>query len=319
MPRFVPKFELRSMTVMLSFLSALFVIPMSARTVTVSCAENTISNALKSLDPQASNTIRVSGTCHDSIGIYDFAQLTITGVTAGGKKAAIKGGSNAPVFWIVGSRVHLANLTIDGGQFGVMCREFSVCVFSGNTIQNTNGNGVALDSADATFNGDTIQNNANFGLTSTASRFRMTQVIVKGTTAGSWGPGTGVEVDSGSTLTVEGLTVDGNQGAGVSVVGDSNVTNRSWAGAFTVSNNGAGGIWIVEQSSGDISGATVTGNGPGNGGAGVVIDGNSEASFWGGGTITGNDPMDVYCGALNGIAAAPQLATIGVTNCPSTY
>lgn len=319
MPRLVSKFELRSMALTISILAALFVVPVSARTVTVNCSENTISNVLKNLDPQANNTIRVLGTCHDSIGIYDFAQLTITGVTAGGKKSLLKGSSTSSVLWIVGSHVHLTNLTIDGGQFGVMCREFSVCVFSGNTIQNTNGNGVAIDSADATFNGDVIQNNANFGLTSTASRVRMTHVTVTGSTAGSGGPGTGVEIDSGSTLTVEGLTVDGNQGAGVSVVGGSNVTNRAWAGAFTVSNNAAGGIWIVEQSSGDISGATVTGNGPGNGGSGVVIDGNSEASFWGGGTFTGNNPIDVYCGALGGVAAAPQIATIGVTNCPNTY
>lgn len=319
MPRFVPRFELRSIALTISVLSALFVVPMSARTVTVNCSESTISKVLKNLDPQSSNTIRVLGTCQDSIGIYDFAQLTITGVNAEGKKAVIKGSSTSPVLWIVGSHVHLTNLTIDGGIYGVMCREFSVCVFSGNTIQNTNGNGVAVDSADATFNGDVIQNNANFGLTSTASRLRMTSVTVTGSTAGGWGPGTGVEVDSGSTLTVEGLTVDGNQGAGVSVVGDSNVTNRPWAGAFTVSNNASGGIWIIEQSSGDISGATVTGNGPGNGGAGVVIDQNSDATFWGGGTFTGNNPMDVYCGALGGIAAAPQVATIGVTNCPATY
>jgi hypothetical protein len=35
--------------------------------------------------------------------------------------------------------------------------------------------------------------------------------------------------------------------------------------------------------------------------------------------VTGNQPMDVYCGALNGLAAAPQFAAIGFTNCPNTY
>jgi hypothetical protein len=200
-----------------------------------------------------------------------------------------------------------------------MCREFSVCRFVGNTIQNATGNGVQLDSADATFNSELFQNNANVGLNLTASYALVKQLTVKGTIAGTWGPGTGIEIDSGSTLTVEQLTVEGNQGAGISIVGNSNLSNRPWTGPLTVSRNGGGGIWVTEQSSADISGATVTNNGGANAGADVVIDGNSEASFWGGGTFTGNQSMNVYCGALNGLAAAPQRATIGVTNCPNTY
>ncbi|PYX25807.1 MAG: hypothetical protein DMG82_03805, partial [Acidobacteria bacterium] len=166
---------------------------------------------------------------------------------------------------------------------GVECREFSVCRFIGNTIQNATGNGVQIDSADATFTGDVIQNNANYGLNMTASRVRVTRVTVKLTTAGTSGPGNGVEIDSGSTLTVEQLTVQNNQGAGVSLIGGSNLTNRSWAGPFLVSNNGVGGIWVTEQSSADLGGATSINN---TGGAGVVITGNSEASFWQGGTFT---------------------------------
>jgi hypothetical protein len=140
-----------------------------------------------------------------------------------------------------------------------------------------------------------------------------------GTSAGSWGFGNGVDIDSGSALIVEQFTAQGNQGAGLSLVGNSTLFNRSWTGPFNVTNNNGGGIWVTEQSSADLSGAIVTNNGGANGGAGVVIDGNSEASFWSGGTFTGNQPMDVYCGAYNGFAAAPQLATIGVTNCPNTY
>ena len=123
----------------------------AARTVTVDCEESTISAVLKTLDPQTSNTVQVIGTCKDSVGIFDFADLTIAGLKIEGKSAAIES------------------------------------------------------------------------------------------------------------------------------------------------------------------------NGGTDGGAGVVIDGNSEASFWSGGTFTGNQPMDLYCGVLNGIAAAPQRATVGVTNCPNTY
>jgi hypothetical protein len=46
-----------------------------ARTVTVDCEKTTVSNALKTLDPQASNTIKLTGTCRDSIGINDFADI----------------------------------------------------------------------------------------------------------------------------------------------------------------------------------------------------------------------------------------------------
>jgi Right handed beta helix region len=294
-------------------------VPARARTVTVECGEGTVSKTLKSLDPQSSNTIRVLGTCQDSITISDFADLTITGISAGGRNSVLESLNGAPVLWIVGSHVKIKNLTISGGVYGVMCREFSVCRFSGNTIQSATGNGVTLDSADATFAGDVLENNANSALNLTASRVRVTAVTVKNTTAGSWGPGNGIDIDSGSTVTVEQLNVQGNQGAGISLIGNSHLSNRPWLGPFSVSNNSNGGIWVTEQSSADLSGATVTNNGGGNGGAGVVIDGNANASFWGGGTFTGNQPMDVYCGANFALAAAPQLATIGVTNCPSTY
>jgi len=291
----------------------------TARTITVDCEKTTISNALKTLDPQASNTIKVTGICRDSIGINDFADLSIVGLNDSSQKPTIKSLNNAPIFWIVASHVQISNLTLDGGVFGVMCRDSSVCRFGGNTIQNTTGNGVNLDGADATFTGDVIQSNANYGLILTASRVRVTQVTVKDTTAGSWGPGNGIEVDDGSTLVVEQLTAQSNQGAGVSLMGNSHLRNRPWTGPFTVSNNAGGGIWVTAQSSADLSGATVTNNGGGNGGAGVVINEDADVQFWGGGTFTGNQPIDVYCGTYNGFAAAPQHANIGSTNCPNTY
>ena len=290
---------------------------LSAKTVTVNCNSGmTVSNALKELRPTEENSIRVIGICHEEVDIENFAQLSIIGIGAGSARAVMKGAADTPVFWIVGSHVRLTNLIIDGGQFGVMCREFSVCRFSGNTVENTTGNAVALDSADATFSGDVIQNNQNYGLIMTASRARLSHVTVKGTTAGPWGPGDGIDVSSGSTVTVEQLAVRNNQGNGVNVNANSHLGNRPWAGPFIVSNNSGGGITIREQSSGDLGGATVSNN---TGAAGVVIVSNSEATFWGGGTFTGNDPLDVFCGPLNGIAAAPQLANIGSTNCPNTF
>ena len=53
-----------------------FAVSASARVVTVECDKSTISNALKNLDPQESNTVRVVGTCRDSF------ENIVTGVTA---------------------------------------------------------------------------------------------------------------------------------------------------------------------------------------------------------------------------------------------
>ena len=311
------KFQISNLlfSTVLSMLS----VPAVARTVTVSCPGTTISKALNHLEPQDSNTIRVQGTCRESVFIGDFADLTIVGIGTAANPAGVQSPNANAAFWIAGSHVQLQNLTIQGGTFGVGCSDFSVCRFSGNTVQNATGSGVYLDSSDATLNGDVIQNNANSGMNLTASRARLTKVTVQGTTAGNSGFGNGVDINSGSSVTVEQLTTQNNQGAGVSLVGNSHLSNRSWAGPFTVTNNSGGGIWVTEQSSADLSGATVTNNGGGNGGAGVVIDGNSEASFWSGGTFTGNQPIDIYCGVYGGFAAAPQLATVGVTNCPNTY
>ena len=193
-------------------------IPVTARTVNVDCNVNTISNALKTLDSETSNTVRVFGTCHDSIAINDFANLSIVGVSSGGRNATVQSVNGNPVFVIAGSHVQIKNLTITGGTSGVICQDSSVCRFSGNTIQNGTSSGVYVDRADASFSGDVIQNNANFGLSFAASRVRVKHVTVKGTTIGT-GPGNGVEVDSGSTLAVEQLTVHDNQGAGVSLIG----------------------------------------------------------------------------------------------------
>jgi hypothetical protein len=283
------------------------------RSITVNCNEGkTITAAISKLDPMQSNTIRVTGTCSEFVGIFGFARLSIVGVTTASGPATIK--PNFAVY-IDGSHVQLSNLTIDGGYFGVDCLNFSVCNFSGNTFENATGDGVLLDNADATFSGDVIQNALNSGLNLTASRARLSQLTVKGALAGPNNPGDGIDVLGGSAITADQLTVTGNQGAGISLIGNAHLINQFWVGPLTVSDNANGGIWVTENSSADLSSATVINNS----GTGVVITGNSEAAFWGGGTFTGNSTGDVYCGPLNGVAASPQSATIGVTNCPNTY
>jgi len=121
-------------------------------------------------------------------------------------------------------------------------------------------------------------------------------------------------------VTVEQLTIDGNDGNGIYIYGSSVLKYRNWMGPFSVTNNGAGGIWIAQNSSADLGGATVTGNRIGHGGmgSGVAIAGNSTASFWAGGSFTGNDPVDISCN-VNAFAAGMARATIGITYCVDPF
>jgi hypothetical protein len=65
-------------------------VPAVARTVTVSFPGTTISKGLNHLEPQDSNTIRVQGTCRESVFIGDFADLTIVGIGTAGNTAAVQ-------------------------------------------------------------------------------------------------------------------------------------------------------------------------------------------------------------------------------------
>ena len=305
----------RKRLVVLSFLIAAVTcaIPASARTVNVNCPHDSITAALRNLDPDVSNKLVVSGVCRENIVITGFNRLSIASATAA--RATVQdasGGKNA-VFDVSDSRVIFQNLSIQGGFFDVHCYKSSICNFRGNDINQATWNAILLDHADANFDGDIIENNTGEGMVVWNSRVSLHQVTVRNTTANNVLPGHGIDAEYGSTITVEQATVTDNQGNGIGLTA-STLMNRSWAGAFQVSRNGSGGIWAVEQSAASIGGATVTDNSY----AGVIITGNSEADFWSGGTFTGNQNIDVYC-SLNGVAASPQSATIGVTNCPNTY
>jgi Right handed beta helix region len=293
-----------------------------AKTVNVTCGSATINNALKTLDPSESNLIRVSGICHEFVTITDFAQLSIIGMNSG---SGITGSNAGSLLWIVGSHVRIRNLTLNGGKWGVMCRDFSVCFFNGNTVENAFGRGVELNNADATFNGDVIQANTNVGLTMTASRARATNVIVKNTVAGAapvdgiWPlPGDGIDLQNGSSLTIEGLVVNGNAGTGIEMFDFSSIHTY---GQLSVTNNLSGGIWVTGNSSAIIGGAVVTGNqsNPTGNGTGLVVTGNSSVGFWNGGTVTGNDPSDMYCSVNSFVAGLTGVNVDNNNGCVDPY
>jgi hypothetical protein len=142
--------------------------------------------------------VRVVGTCHDSIGINDFADLKSVAASA-----VIKALNGSPVFWIVGSHVQVKNPTVDGGLFGVMCREFSVLPLQREHHPERYRQRYPNRQCGRDLQPNVIQNNANSRLNLTASRVGVSQVTAKSTTAGSWGFGNGVDIELGSTLTVE--------------------------------------------------------------------------------------------------------------------
>jgi hypothetical protein len=287
-----------------------------AKTVNVTCGSAKINDVLKTLDPSQSNVIRVNGVCDEFVTITDFAQLSIVGSAKG--SSGISGSNAAALLWIVRSHVQISNLTLNGGSWGVMCRDSSVCTLSGNSIAAASQTGVEINNADATFNGDVIQDNSKCGLLLSAARVRLSNAAIKNTVAGAWPPGFGIYAHTGSAISVDGpLTIDGNADAGISLASSSTLVNNAW-NRFNVTNNG-GGIWVAGNSSASLGGVIITGNGPGGTDAtGLTVTSNSSVGFWSGGTITGNKPVDMYC-SVNGIAAGLQGVTVETSNCVDPY
>lgn len=204
---------------------------------------STINGALKLLIPQGPNTLTVSGSCHENVVIVSFDNLTL--LAAPGASINDASGGTADVITIQDSqRITIQGFTINGGGEGIICFSHSLCRFSGNTIQGSTGDGVAISRARAEFTGDIIQNNPN---------------------------GRGLVVREAGQALTDGDTIQNNGAAGVAVVDGSFL----FAFATTVQNNGGGGIRIADHSTLRSMDSTITGNG----GSGIRLDGGSEVRF----------------------------------------
>jgi hypothetical protein len=181
-----------------------------------------------------------------------------------------------------------------------MCYDYSLCRFSGNTIQNTSVRGVDIASSDATFAGDSLSNNA----------------------------GVGMFMTNGSNVIGQNMTIQ-NNGGGVSasagmLVGVSwNVSNNVGDGIFgnsslhfqlidsVLQNNTFNGIDIVAHSDVSLENDTVTGNGL----QGLRLS-NIVYAYLSGGTYTANGGWpDIRCdGQYTGVGNLSG-ASYGSTNC----
>src|SRR5262249_14822579 len=114
-------------------------------------------NLLRQTETSGSNTILVSGSCKENITIQSLDNLTLTAQSG----ASITDASNGTldVIDVIDSRrVSINGFTISGGANGVACFDASLCRFSGNTVQGSANYGVIVSEAQATLNGDTLQN-----------------------------------------------------------------------------------------------------------------------------------------------------------------
>ena len=120
---------------------------------------NSIGTALKLLKPEGPNTINVSGSCHENVLIQGFQNLTLNAIS-GASITDVSGGAGFVVDIEDSTDVTLQGLTINGGDIGVLCGDFSVCRFKNNTIQDAvtgDGIGVWVGRSRASLDGDVVQ------------------------------------------------------------------------------------------------------------------------------------------------------------------
>jgi hypothetical protein len=241
-----------------------------AATLNVNCngsGENqltTIGKALNLLKPEGPNTINVSGSCHENVLIQSFQNLTLNAIS-GASITDASGGAGMVVDIEDSTDVTLQGLTINGGDVGVLCGDFSVCRFKNNTIQNAtdsvtgDGVGVWLGQSRASFDGDVVQHNSGHGVNiANASSARGINIQVNNN-------GVGVLVLHHSTFSLFVGAITGNAGSGITVRGASEANIESILGPINISSNGGNGVQIHDLSFGVfLSGAppplAITGN-----------------------------------------------------------
>jgi hypothetical protein len=250
------------------------------------------------------NTILVFGRCKENIVIQSMDNLTLTAQNG----ASITDASNGTldVMDVIDSRrVSVNGFTINGGANGVACFDASLCRFSGNTVQASANYGVIISEAQATLNGDTLQNHSGRGLSV------IDHSTVDATGINVQGNGDGVVLNSGAYVVIGNSTIQNNQRFGIQAANHSTVR----CVPCTVTNNSNDGVRLQKGSEGhfDFGGNTITGNG----GAGVTLLDLSFGSFDPGDVVTGNlGGIDVVC-KLQFSATRGALTNLGggTTNC----
>lgn len=227
-------------------------VPKHSQVWKVNCNRGkTITGALKRA--RAGDTIRVRGTCHESVKIT-MDRITLRGI----KGAVIDGGGGEPTAFA-------GVIVIDGVQ-GVE--------LEGLTVRNGRGEGIlAQNGAGFTARNITVEDNAGPGMqvtvNSTANLSDVTirrggqtvsglglvisdnsTAVLKGTISSTDNPSNGIAIQSRSVVEVRGATVKAinNGGSGFDIVDSTAVifgTPESPGSSFVAKGNGRAGIFVA--------------------------------------------------------------------------
>jgi hypothetical protein len=272
-------------------------------------ALSTINGALKLLNPVGPNTVIVSGSCKENIVIQGFDRLTLI-ANPGASITDASNGNNFVILVSDSQRITIQGFTVNGRLAGIRCDSYSLCRFSGNTIQGSTGDGVEVARSRAEFSGDIMQNNGRGLLVTQGGEVFTSQVTIRGSGAA------GVRLIDASFLIAAGTVVQNSGGNGIRLTDHSTLRSDD----NTITGNGANGISVEGGSEArfvvDVTGTVVTGNA----GHGVSVNDLSFASFESpGNDISGNTTQpDVACNpqfsAERGALPTSNIGG-GTTNC----
>lgn len=290
----------------------------TARSSYVNCngrgALSTINGALKLLNPRGPNTITVVGTCKENVVIQSFDRLTL--IASGASINDASDGVNPVVDIEDSTRISLQGFTINGGDIGVLCSDFSLCRFKGNTIQNAvnDGLGMYIVRSQATFDHDVIQDNSGDGLdvingsTVVSDSLSVQRNASEGIFVGfesfmvartdtiQDNFRNGIVASQNSALAVVSSDISRNGENGVLLTRASTAVFRAPLGPANVKNNGASGVLLGDLSFGEFQGL------------GNVIADNNTSTGGVGNDVTCNPQFSASRGAHTNIGG-------GTTNC----
>src|SRR5580765_2688523 len=147
------------------FVSLIFSANAQSKTVSVRCGAtktypNTITAALKLLDPGGPNKLNIFGTCTENVVISGFNRLSLVG-KQGGAVVDASGGAVQTILVVDSTDVIFRQLIIDGGLIGVQCDDLSVCRFEGDTVVNGRDGGIQITESRAEVGNTTIRATGN--------------------------------------------------------------------------------------------------------------------------------------------------------------
>jgi len=271
----------------------------------------TIAAGLKLLGNLHPAALLISGTCHEGVLIQGLADLTLQG----NPTATIDGGTdpNTTTVGILASQnVALNNLTITGGGQGLACIAESYCELTQVTVQNSLGEGAAVNRGSHLFFVDClIENNASVGLDVAAGGAS----FIGGQISGNGSDG--VLLRNGGTFSAapadenDKATIEDNAGNGIRA----SLHNTVNLQATVITNNAVDGVTLQLGSAMNSLASNISNNG----GHQVRIGDLSVARFSGGptNTVKGANFPDIVCDPQFSTTRQLSNAPGATTNCPA--